>query len=127
MGAFSPTLTYGGAPATNGQNKISGAPGTIPIPSPPPAALNDGQLGGPYNQPSNVVPDYFLPCLYTFHANGTVHAPMAINSDNVMPVPIPNPQRTALQWQHRVRIGGRTTTTAVRPFTTWPTYSGAQA
>ena len=126
-GAFSPGLTLGGAPVTNGQNKISGAPGTIPIPSPRPSALDDGGLGGPFNQPSSVAPDYFLPCLYTFHANGTVHFPGAINSDNVMPVPAPNPGRTALQWQHRFRLGGRTTTSAVRPFTAWPTYSGAQA
>lgn len=79
-------------------------------------------LGGPYNQPSRVAPDWILPCIYTFHANGTVHFPGKIMSDNVMPVPTPNPGRTSLQWQHRVRVGGRTTTSAVRPFTSWPTY-----
>lgn len=122
QGAFAPTLTMGGAPATNGQNKISGAPGTIQIPSPSPAALNDEQLGGPHNQPSRVAPNYFMPCLYTFHANPSVHFPGKLLSDNVLPVPTPNPGRTPLQWQHRVRVGGRTTTSAIRPFTRWPSY-----
>jgi hypothetical protein len=121
-GAFLPGLTSGGAPATNGQNKISGAPGTIPVPTPRPAALDNGILGGPLDQPSAVAPNWSLPCLYTFHANPTVHFPGKIDCDNVMPVPTPNPGRTALQWQHRTRLGGRTTTSAVRPFTSWPTY-----
>jgi hypothetical protein len=126
-GAFSPGLTSGGAPATNGQNKVSGMPGTVQVPSPRPAALDDSQLGGLLNQPSAVAPNYFNPCIYTFHANGTVHFPGSIMSDHVMPTPTPNPGRTALQWQHRVRVGGRTTTSAVRPFTSWPTYRGTQA
>ena len=126
-GAFSPGLTSGGAPATNGQNKISGQPGTVPVPSPRPAALDDSVLGGPYNQPSAVAPNVIYPSIYTFHANPSVHFPGAILSDNVMPVPAPNPGRTSLQWQHRVRVGGRTTTSAVRPFTSWPTYSGGTA
>jgi hypothetical protein len=124
-GAFSPCLTSGGAPATNGQNKISGQPGTVPVPSPRPAALNDGELGGPFNQPSAVAPNWFMPSIYTFHANPTVHFPGAIDCDNVMPTPTPNPGRTSLQWQHRVRVGGRTTTSAIRPFTTWPSYGGS--
>lgn len=121
-GAFSPGLTSGGAPATNGQNKISGQPGTVPVPSPRPSALDDSALGGPFNQPSSVAPNVIYPSIYTFHANPSVHFPGKIMSDNVMPVPAPNPGRTSLQWQHRVRVGGRTTTSAIRPFTSWPTY-----
>ncbi len=127
LGAFCPTLTYGGAPATNGQNKISGAPGTVPIASPRPSALDDEGLGGPYNQPSAVAPNVFYPSLYTFHANPTVHFPGKINSDNAMPVPAVDLGRTPLQNQHRFRQGGRTATAAPRPFTSWPTYGGSQA
>lgn len=124
MGAFLPTLTFGGAPATNGQNQISGAPGTVRIPSPRPAAMDDSALGGPYNQPSSVAPDWFLPALYTFHANNTVKFPGRTFGDNVLPVPVPNVGRTAMQTQHRVRLGGRTATTNLRPWTQWPTYGG---
>jgi hypothetical protein len=123
-GAFTPGLTIGGAPAFNGQNIISGAPGTIPIPSPRPAALDDSALGGPFNQPSAVAPNWFLPTLYTFHANPSVHFPGKLFGDNVVPVPAVNQGRSPLQWQHRVRLGGRTATRAVRPFTQWPTYGG---
>ena len=123
-GAFLPTLTFGGAPATNGQNVISGAPGTIRIASPRPAAMDDGELGGPYNQPSSVAPDWFLPSLYTFHANNTVKFPGRTFGDNVLPVPVPNVGRTAIQSQHKVRLGGHTATTNLRPWTQWPTYCG---
>lgn len=122
FGAFSPTLTIGGAPVSNGQNVITGAPGTVPVHSPRPAALSDGELGGPFNQPSAVAPDVIYPCLYTFHENPTVRFPGALQSDNVLPVPAGNSGRTAMQWQHRTRVGGRTATSARRPFTQWPTY-----
>lgn len=122
FGAFSPSLTHGGAPATNGQNVVTGMPGTVPVRSPRPAALDDSALGGPYNQPSAVAPDVIYPCIYVAHANPTLHFPGALVSDHVLPVPTPNPGRTALQWQHRTRVGGRTATSARRPFTQWPTY-----
>lgn len=123
-GAFSPGLTIGGAPATNGRNIVTGAPGTVPVYAPRPAALDDSQLGGPLNQPSSVAPNFIMPCIYTFHANPGVHFPGKIKSDNPLPVPVPNHGRTALQWQHRTRVGGRTATPAFRPFTQWPVYGG---
>lgn len=126
MGAFMPGLTRGGAPVSNGQNIIDGAPGTVPIPSPRPAALNDGELGGPYNQPSAVAPDVFYPALYTFRANPSVHFPGKLFGDSVVPVPAINLGRTALQTQHRFRLGGRTATDAMRPFTQWPVYGGSK-
>jgi hypothetical protein len=110
---------------SNGQNIITGAPGTVPVYSPRPAALDDSLLGGPYNQPSACAPDYILPSIYTFHANPSVHFPGKIDSDNVLPVPAGATTRSALQQQHRTRIGGRTATSAIRPFTQWPTYRGA--
>lgn len=125
-GAFTPTLTKGGAPATNGQNLITGAPGTVRVYSPRPAAMNDGELGGPYNQPSSVAPNWFLPSIYTFRANPTVHFPGRVFGDNVLPTPAGNVARIPAQWQHRFRIGGRTATSSIRPFTQWPVYSGGQ-
>jgi hypothetical protein len=123
MGAFMPGLTKGGAPISNGQNIIDGAPGTVPVYSPAPAAINDSALGGPYNQPSNVAPNYFYPALYTFRANPSVHYPGKLFGDSVVPVPAVNLGRTAIQNQHRWRLGGRTATSGIRPFVQWPTYN----
>ena len=122
--AFAPGPIIGGAPATNGQNQVYGAPGTVAIPSPRPAALNDGELGGSFNQPSGVAPDVFYPSIYTGIPNSTLHFPGRVFGDSVIPAPAVNQGRSALQTQHRVRIGGRTATQAVRPFTQWPTYKG---
>lgn len=122
VGAWSPTRSASFSATFNGQHMISGAPGTIRVPTGPPAALNDSQLGGPYNQPSTVAPDWILPCLYTFHANPTVHFPGRLFGDNVLPMPVPNDARVALQLQHRFRLGGRRTTGSHRTFTQWPTY-----
>ena len=124
MGAFLPTLTFGGAPVTNGQNEVVGAPGTMRVVSPRPAALDDSALGGPANQPSTCAPDWILPSIYVARVNPTLHFPGRTFGDNVLPVPVPNVSRTAVQSQHRVRIGGRTTTGSFRPFTQWPTYGG---
>ena len=123
-GAFLPTLTFGGAPATNGANQVLGQPGTVRVASPRPPALDDSALGGPVNQPSAVAPDWILPSIYVSLVNRGLHFPGRLFGDNVLPVPVPNVGRTAIQSQHRVRVGGRTTTGSFRPFTQWPTYGG---
>jgi len=107
-----------------GQNQagIVGSPGTTPVASPRPAALNDQGLGGQFNQPSSCAPNVFYPSVYYWRPNPTVHFPGRILSDHVLPVPAAVLGRTAVQSQYRTRIGGRTATSAVRPFTQWPTY-----
>ena len=115
--------------ATNGQNEVFGAPGTMPVPSPRPPALNDGQLGGPFNQPSSVSQDVIYPSIYivipnrtmTFDGLGT-----GLTRGNDHPRPVPAVALGAIPglFSHRVRVGGRTVTTANRPFTQWRTYSG---
>jgi hypothetical protein len=122
--AFAPTYSNIGTAATNGQNEVVGMPGTVPIYSPRPAALNDSQLGGPYNQPSNCAPNWFLPSIYFARMNKTLQFNGRTWSDNVLPVPAIATNGVVRQWQHRARVGGRTTTTSNRPFTQWPTYSG---
>jgi hypothetical protein len=121
-GAWSPTLTFGGAPVTNGQNIVTGAPGTVRVPVSRPPAMDDSSLGGAYNQPSACAPNWILPSIYVAHANNSLRFPGKIKSDNPMPIPAINVTRTAAQTQHKTRIGGRTVTAAIRPFTTWPTY-----
>ena len=122
MGAFTPTLTFGGAPVTNGQNLITGAPGTVRVFTPRPASMNHGSFGGNYNQPSSVSPNWMLHSIYTFHANASVHFPGKIKCTNDLPIPAVAVSRSPAQFQHRTRIGGRTATPNVRPFTVWPVY-----
>jgi hypothetical protein len=123
-GAFMPTFSNIGTAATNGQNEVIGMPGTVPIASPRPAALNDSGLGGPYNQPSACAPNWFLPSIYFARVNPTLQFSGKTWSDNVLPVPAVTSNGNIKQFQHRVRVGGRTTTSSNRPFTQWPTYSG---
>ena len=125
-GAFSPTFSNIPTAATNGQNEVIGYPGTLRVASPRPAAMYDFGLGGALNQPSACAPNWFLPSLYwsvvnksqDFRSRGKVW------SDNVLPVPAIQPSGLITNWQHRTRVGGRTTTASNRPFTQWPTYNG---
>jgi hypothetical protein len=123
-GAWLPNFTFGGAPATVGQNQagIVGMPGTVAIPSPRPAALDDSSLGGPYNQPSAVAPNWITPGIYYYKPNRSMRFPGKVKSDNPLPVPVINPGRSAQALFTRSRVGGRTATAAIRPFTNWPTY-----
>jgi hypothetical protein len=123
-GAFMPTFSNIGTAATNGQNEVVGMPGTVPIYSPRPAALSDSELGGPYNQPSSCAPNWFLPSIYFARMNSTLQFSGRTWSDNVLPVPAITTNGNIKPFQHRARVGGRTTTTSNRPFTQWPTYSG---
>ena len=126
VGAFVPVPAASSTAAFNGQNIVTGSPGTAPVPSPRPAALDDQGLGGAFNQPSSCSPDVFYPSIYVAHENRTLRFPGRLTSDNVVPVPAIALGRSAAQTQYRTRIGGRTATAAFRPFTQWPTYGGVQ-
>ena len=128
-GAFNPTLTMGGAPSSNGQNLITASWGSVRVRSPRPASMNDGSFGSAYNQPSDVAPNWILPSVATFHANPQIHFPGRIlgSVDNPIPQPAISPTLVASQVQHRFRIGGRTVTASIRPFTQWPTYNGKES
>lgn len=126
-GAFCPTMTMPASAATNGRNLVTGAPGTVRVASPRPAAMRENSLGGPKYQPSANAPDWILPSIYVAHANPGLHFPGKILSDNPIPEPAINQSRSAAQTQHRFRIGGRTVTANIRPFTTWPSYNGRES
>ena len=121
-GAFTVIPAQSYTATFNGQNIVTGSPGTEWVPSPRPAAMQDGELGGPYNQPSSVAPDAFKPAIYVAHANPTLHFPGSLISDNVLPVPAVNPTRIPMQSQYKTRVGGRTTTPSNRPWVQWPIY-----
>jgi hypothetical protein len=121
QGAFLPTLTWGAAPATNGQNIVTGAPGTVKVASPRPPALNDNSWGGLW-QSSSVAPNYIAPSIYVAHANPSLVFDGKKIGNNVLPVPAIADTRIPAQTQYKPRIGGRTVTSNTRPFTQWPTY-----
>jgi hypothetical protein len=122
-GAFVVVPARSSTASFNGGNVVEGMPGTVPVPSPRPAALNDGQLGGPFNQPSSVAPDFILPSIYISRvAPGNKHLSGGLYSENYSPKPAAAWSMIPAQWQKRVRVGGRTVTSAVRAFTQWPTY-----
>ena len=125
-GAFTVIPARNSTASFNGQNIVTGAPGTVPVYSPRPAALDDSSLGGPYNQPSACAPDYILPSIYVAHVNPTLHFPGKLFCDNVLPVPAIDSTRVAAQSQYKTRVGGRTTTGSFRPFTQWPIYRGGK-
>jgi hypothetical protein len=107
----------------NGINVTTAAPGTVPIKSPAPPALNDGELGGPLNQPSRVSPNWFLPALYNPGTGGWRRSKLRSGPGPYeSPEPAARVSVTPQLLNHRVRIGGRTVTDAPRPFTRWPTY-----
>ena len=122
-GAFCVIPARNSTANVNGQNRVTGAPGTVAVPSPRPAALNDSSLGGPMNQPSACAPDWILPSIYVAHIDNFKRPTGGQYSHNPSPYPAVGLNLIAAQWQQRVRIGGRTTTSAIRPFTQWPTYS----
>lgn len=124
--AFMPVPAAQSQAATGGQNQagIVGSPGTTPVASPRPEGMNDLGLGGQYNQPSSCAPNVFYPSIYYWRPNRSVRFPGKLLSDHVLPVPAKPMGAVPAQWQHRVRVGGRTATSSVRAFTRWPTYGG---
>jgi hypothetical protein len=126
-GAFMPAPVRSSTASFNGQNQVRGAPGTAPIPSLRPAALHSTDIGGPLVQPSSVSPNVFYPSLYDAVPNRTMHFPGNLAADHPMPAPALGIGQLVGNFEHRVRVGGRTVTKSLRPFTQWPTYGGGKA
>ena len=125
VGAFMPTPYGVTTPAASSQGilHVEGYPGTLRVPSPRPAALDDGELGGPNNQPSSVAPNYFLPAIWIIRISSHLSMPsFKRTSTNVAPVPAGFVARSAGQTQRKTRIGGQTATSWPRQFTRFPTY-----
>lgn len=126
FGAFMPPPYGATTPASSSsgitQSQIRGYPSLL-TPSPAPVALNDSELGGPFNQPSRVAPDYTRPSVYFYRISQHLSMPgYKRRSTNVVPVRTPNVSRTPTQTQMRTRVGGRTVTAWPRQFISWPTY-----
>lgn len=123
-GAFTPIPAAVSTAEFNGQNKVTGYPGNCPVASPRPPALRDSALGGPYNQPSDVAPNYILPQIYTVRVNPTMLFSGAVFSNSVSPVPSTAIGAVVRNGWNKPVLGGDQVTRSVRPFTQWRTYSG---
>ena len=121
-GAFAPVPAQSWSAAFNGQNIITGSPGTAPVPAPKYKRALTGD-GSSWQTGSNG-PEWWLPSIYVAHPNATMLPKTKIRSDHPMPVPAGVVEGFVEQMMHRARIGGRTVTRAIRPFTQWPTYGG---
>ena len=121
--AFLPMPVSIGTAATNGQNIVTGSPGTALVPSPRPAALVSNDLGGPKHQPSAVSPDVFAPSIYVSRINRTQLFPGALLT-NETPAPVTAIGAVPRTLWRKPVIGGTKVTAARRPFTVWQTYGG---
>jgi hypothetical protein len=130
FGAFSPIPAMTPTASTGGLRRLAFYPGTTKVPSPAPQfPVQSGDYGGRGNtvRPSNAgAGDWFLPAIGIPYADNMA-PPVAIQCDNVLPAPIPNPLRVAKAAPLTTRKGGRTATAWPRPMTAWPTYNGGTA
>lgn len=124
LGAFMPSRAATPSGASNGECRVAGAPGTMPIPSPKPPAVPAAAAGpnGYQTNPSYAAPDFILPSIYVSYPDGCSFPGKRV-SDNVLPVPAGNWGRSAKPWNRRSRVGGQTATAWPRPFITFPTYA----
>ena len=125
VGAFVSIPAQSSTAQFNGQNIVTGAPGTVPVYSPRPVCMDDSSMGGPYNQPSAVSPDWILPSIYIAHVNDTMHFPGDTRvAHNPSPVPATAIGAVVNNGFNKPTIGGNQVTRAIRPFTQWQPYNG---
>ena len=89
-GSFMPHLTRDPYSSSYGVVVVRGAPGTMPVAAPRPAATAGLTSLDPHTQPSAVAPDMILPAIYTVgqrNRYGQEHVPVSLLRDNELPVP----------------------------------------
>lgn len=118
LGAFTPTLVSTPHASSGGLELIAGAPGTIPIPAPKPAALPLFGLD-PKTQGSNVSPNVITPAIYIAET-ANMHPPVPVRHNNELPVPARGWARSPGQaFRDPSKIGGRRVVPWPRTFQRW--------
>ena len=130
IGAMLPGITRTGSAATNGVCGVVGAPGTMPVPAPRPAAIPPLTTNphGARVQPSACAPNVIRPSIYI--ATPWCGVPPVYRGGNVVnPVPAIKSNLVAAPSRMKPpsRLGGRKVTRAVRPIVRWPQYGGGYA
>jgi hypothetical protein len=120
LAALLPIMPVTPAASSGGLVHVLGSLGTVPIPSPAPAALaSDGP--DPMTQTSHAgAPDSFLPRLFVPLADN-MHPPMSVRSNNELPIPAVGYLRTPVGGAVRhSRLGGRGVVPWPRAIQYWP-------
>ena len=120
-GAFAVIPARSSTASFNGQNRVTGAPGTVAIPAPRPAAMRDDSWGSSV-QPSGVSPDVIFPSIYVAHIDNMQTQRGGLYTGNRVPVPAGTQSAVPANFAKRARIGGNTVTASKRPFIKWRTY-----
>ena len=123
-GAFAVIPARSSTASFNGQNRVTGAPGTVPIHAPRPAAMIRTEPNASLVQPSACSPDAIFPSIYVAHIDNMQTQQGGLYSGNRVPVPAKTQTGLPANFSKGARIGGTTVTSARRPFIKWPTYGG---
>lgn len=122
-GAFLPTMPRNPIASSWGLVKLSGAPGTMPIPRPKAAAVPPisavRETQSTYVSPDVGLPDIYIP--YPDNMGPSQHVNMAGRRLTPIPVPAVSWINTAMNAMTGSKIGGRAAMAWPRAFQRWPT------
>lgn len=131
LGAFTPLASTNPIASSWGLVRLSGSPGTEPIPAPGPTRIWCPPISAqPETQSSNVSPDYKLPDIYIAYADNmgpSVHFGMAARRQTPVPMPALSWINTALNAMGSSKIGGRIAAAWPRAFQRFPTIGSSGA
>lgn len=129
LGAFTPLPTTTPAASSQGLLTVTGAPGTVPVPMPDPAAVPSGTVRGPHDvnsaKGSAVTPDLIFPAIYVGSAaNCGPEADAGIGMWRrrfaELPVPAINPGRVPVVAFQAPKVAGRAAMAWPRAFQRFP-------
>lgn len=122
-GAFTPTMPRNPIASSWGEVKLSGAPGTMPIPRPKAAAIPPisaiRETQSTYDAPDVGLPDIYTP--YATNMGPAEHFGMAARRQTPIPVPAVSWINSAMSAMQGNKIGGRSVLAWPRAFQRWPT------
>lgn len=123
VGALMSTPARQPSATSNGVVRIIGYPGTMPVPTPRPAALPETAAGTRSNQPSYAAPNMMLPSIYYTTPHG-MHPPVALLRTNPLPVPAVQIYNMPRISQRMRRVGGQTQIGQPQVAQSWPQWRG---
>lgn len=122
-GAFVPTMATNPIASSYGLVKVSGSPGTLPIPAPKAAAIPPisaiRETQSTYCSPDVILRDVYIP--YADNMGPAQHFGMAARRQTPIPIPAVSWIATAIKSMQASRTGGRATMAWPRAFQRFPT------